>query len=144
MPTAFLAISLAALLQQDAPRPAKEFPVKMTVVADKPAGGTQKILVMLTIEKPYYIFANPSGIPDFDETKLSVAGKAARVAYPVGELVKDEAIGDYRVYRGTVTLQVAVERKPEDTDPIEIRVQVRPLDEKGCFWQQRTLKATVP
>lgn len=145
MNAAVFAIAVTALLHQKSVRPAKDYPVRIEATADKPAtDGTQRIRVKITIQDGYWMFANPTGNENFlSETKLSVAGKDAKVTYPRGQIVKDEVVGDYNVYRGAVTLEAVVKRAAGE-GPLEIGVRVRPYDRRGCLWRTKTLKATVP
>jgi hypothetical protein len=143
MGTVLLAVSLVTILEPEVA--AREFPVKMEVVADKIVEGTQRIHVKLTIKKPYFTFANPAADQDiFIPTIMTVSRKDAKISYPPGELVKDETVGDYRIYRGTVMLEAVVKREAGDREPVGISVRLRPMDDRGCFWLERKLKASVP
>lgn len=146
MGSVFLAVSLAVLLQQDAGRASREFPVRMQVQADPAATDhTQRIRVTLTIADGYHIFAVPLGIEEvFNDTLLTLSVKSAKIAYPPGEPVKCEPLGTYYVYRKQVTLDAVIKRAAGDKTPVEVRMRVRPLESTGCRWLTRILKATVP
>jgi hypothetical protein len=126
------------------------FPVTMAVSAEAPDGdGKQKLTVTLTIGKGYYVFANPPDNEDLDDLRpiLRVAGKnvkGARVTYPRGEVVKDKILGDYRVYRGTVTLEAVVTRPPRDAEPLTVSILLRPFDRSGCRWLPTRLEKRLP
>ena len=129
---------------------ANDYPVKMAVAATRPdAEGRRQVVVTLLIEKGYHVFANPTGNEDlaFAQTTMKVTGKArvdAKVTYPKGEVVKNDVTGDYRVYRGKVTLKADVSRPKGDSGPLSVAVRVRPLDKMGCRWRERVLKEVVP
>jgi hypothetical protein len=136
-----LALGLALFTQA----PAKQFPVKMEVVAEKPdAGHTQMLHIKLTIQDDYWVFANPSGNENLPSmTEVSVSGRDVKITYPPGEVVKGGVIGDYRVYRGQVTVEAVIKRAAGGPPP-EVALRVRPFDHGGCRWPTRTLKAAVP
>src|SRR5436190_13666668 len=81
--------------------------VKVNVTAEKPdADGKRVLAVTLDIENDFHVYANPVGQEDLEGARLRVKVTAggkdvpAEVAYPNGTVVKDEGIGDYKVYRG--------------------------------------------
>jgi hypothetical protein len=128
-----------------------EFPVTMDIAAGMPDGdGKLKITVTLTIRIGYYVFANPPGNEYADDLKpiLRVAGKNVAkdvlITYPKGEVVKDEIIGDYRVYKGAVKLEAVVQRPRQDAESLTVSVRLRPFDHRGCRWRTTTLEKRVP
>jgi hypothetical protein len=144
MNVALFAALTAALLQAEPVPPAKKYPIKIEAVAEKPVEGAQRIRVKVIIQDGYHLIANPSGNEDLPtRTKMSVTDKDAKITYPVGQVVKDENVGDYRIYQGTVTFEAVVKRAAGD-GPLEVAVRVRPFDDRGCLWGERTLKASVP
>src|SRR5712692_7304219 len=82
--------------------------VKITIKADKPVDGKQLVSLTLEIAKGWHAYANPVGQADLAGVQTVVtftsAGKAvpAKVEYPAGKLVKDNIIGDYKVYEDTI------------------------------------------
>jgi hypothetical protein len=141
-------VLLPSLLAQsaEAPRPApKEYPVKIEVVADKPSDGMQRIRAKIIIQDGYCVFANPSGQELFTPVIMKVIGRDARIIYPPGETVKDDAIMlDYKVYRGTVTPEATVKRTNGESTPLEVVISLQPFDKAGCHWPPKKLKATIP
>jgi uncharacterized protein (TIGR02996 family) len=123
--------------------PAK-YPVKMEVFADQLIDGKQKLQVKLAIEEGYCIFANPSDHDQLPPTRFVLSRGHAAVTYPPGEVVRDPVAGDYRVYRGDVTLEAVVTRAAGDSAPLEVAVLVRPFDKTGIRGPAKSLKATVP
>jgi len=131
-----------------APRP--EYPVKLTLISEKRNGeAPQRIVVTLAIEKGYQLYANPPGNEQIGYvTTLTIKGKGkpelVSVTYPKGQLVKDGIIGDYQVYKSTVTLEALIKRGKDDQDGVDIAVRVFPTDNRGCLWPIRRLTERVP
>ncbi len=77
---------------------------------------------------------------------MKITGKGllgAKLTYPAGDLIPDKAFGSYRIYQGKVTLKADVRRTISDSEPLVVRVHVRPFDAIGCRWPPRILKETV-
>jgi thiol:disulfide interchange protein len=75
---------------------------------------------------------------------VTVTGKeklTAKVEYPQGELKKDEIVGDYKVYRGKVTIKATVQRAKDD-DPLKVAVRVQTCSKSKCLLPS-TLKVTA-
>lgn len=127
-----------------------DFPVRLTVEPVKRDGpADQRIVVTLTIENGYHLYANPTGNEDLQpQTVLTVSSKGkpevVKITYPKGEVVKNEIVGDYRIYTGTVSLEVITKRVKDDQSPLVIAVRVRPMDHRGCRWPTRALTAEIP
>lgn len=134
---------------EEKPKP-PDFPVRLTVEPVKRDGSAdQRIVVTLTIEKGYHLFANPTGNEDLPpQTVLTVSGKGkpevVKITYPKGEVVKNAIVGDYRIYTGTVSLEVITKRARDDQSPLVIAVRVLPMDHRGCHWLARSLTAEIP
>jgi hypothetical protein len=136
---------------REEPKPPKkeEFPVKMGVESTKrDPDGRQGITVNLDIRDPYFLYANPTGNEEVaGKLVLKVSGdgkpEVVEIIYPKGEKVASD-IGDYYVYKGKVKLEVVVKRSKDDTDPIVLSINARPLDERGCLWRPMALKQSVP
>jgi hypothetical protein len=150
-PALCLSVALCpAHAQEPERRPAEEFPVKIAVEPGKPeAGGPQRLVITLTIQKGYYVFANPPGKDSEGlETRVKVASKGrareVKITYPKGEAVNVEALGVcYYTYKGMVTFEAVVDRPEGDDEPLLVRVRVRPYDDRGCRWPTRWLEKPV-
>ncbi len=84
--------------------------VKFTVKADK-----QVVTLTLEIAKGWHAYANPVGNADLLTAQTVVTfidgdGKpvAARIEYPDPIVVKDNIVGDYNIYEGTVTIKATL------------------------------------
>ena len=91
----------------------------VTVWAGQPdKDGKQTVTVTLALEKDCCVYANPVGVEDLEAgqttLKFIAGGKAhhATVVYPPGVAVKNELVGTYRIYEGTVTIKATVVRPP--------------------------------
>jgi hypothetical protein len=110
--------------------------VKITVKADKPADGKQVVTLTLEIARGWHLYANPVLLPDLAEVQTAVTfaagGKplAAKIEYPVGRLIKNEVVGDYRIYEGVVTIKATVDRRGDG--PIEAVVFFQATSDVGC------------
>jgi hypothetical protein len=49
----------------------------------------------------------------------------AKIQYPQGELIKDKVVGDYEVYKGTVTISATVSRSAGDTRGLEAEIRMQ-------------------
>jgi len=123
--------------------------VKATAKADKPADdGKQVVTITLDIEKPWYLFANPVGNKDFEDLaiQVKVSGKqkpeSVDVEYPAGEVQKNEQVGDYSIYKGTVTIKATVQRARGDTGPLDVAVQLQAYG-PPCSLRPETIKLKV-
>ena len=116
--------------------------IKAKAVA-KAEGGKQEVTITLDVDPEYHIYANPVGNKDLEDTQttVTVAGKAklVKVEYPTSEDVKDKVLGDYKVYRGKVTIKTTV----EGAGPHEFAVKVQACSDKACLLPA-TIKVTVP
>lgn len=124
--------------------------VKVTASADKPnAQGKQTVTINVEVKEPYHIYANPIGNPDLANSQTTVKVDAqtkptnVKMDYPEGKLVKDDAVGNYKVYEGKVTIKAHVERASGDTSPLQISVKLQACDEKSCLIPA-TIKVSVP
>ncbi|MCS6852613.1 MAG: protein-disulfide reductase DsbD N-terminal domain-containing protein [Gemmataceae bacterium] len=100
--------------------------------------GTQVVIVTLSIEKGWHIYANPVGNETLASTATVVAidhtpKPEVTIDYPAGKLVKDKDVGDYRTYEGTVQIKATVKRSPNDAKPLTVRVRFHACDDKGCL-----------
>jgi hypothetical protein len=122
--------------------------VKAAAKADKPGpDGKQTVTLTLAVERPWHLYANPSGNKDLadNETTVTAGGKAKveKVEYPAGKTIKDAVVGDYKVYEGTVTIKVHLRRAPNDSAPLDLQVKLQACNDKTCLLPA-TLKVAVP
>lgn len=122
--------------------------VKAQVTADKPdADGKQAVTVKIAIDKGWHIYANPVGNADLTNTQTKLAltskGEAVKIDYPSGTEVKDDVIGNYKIYQGDVVIKAVVKRAAGDTTPLEMNLSFQACDEKSCLLPA-TVKLTVP
>jgi hypothetical protein len=126
---------------------------KVTAKATKPdAEGRQTVTVTMAIEKPWHAYANPVGLPDFEDnrTEVKIASKGGKledvkIQYPRGKEEKDSVVGTYRIYEDKVTITGQVRRAKGDTSPLELTVKYTTCSSKTkqCL-PQETVKLTVP
>ncbi|HZY83774.1 MAG TPA: protein-disulfide reductase DsbD N-terminal domain-containing protein [Gemmataceae bacterium] len=150
-----LALGLAACLAlaacaADAAAQAKKSDavVKAAAKADKPGpDGKQTVTLTLTVERPWHLYANPVGNKDLAdvETTITAGGKAKveKIEYPAGKVVKDAAVGDYKVYEDTVTIKVHLQRAKNDTGPVDLSVKLQACNDKTCLLPA-TIKVAAP
>src|SRR6516162_1066291 len=84
--------------------------VKITASAGKPdSDGKQVVTLMLKIEKPWHLYANPVGQEDFPgiPTTVSFPGKTATIEYPKGKKVPDPSDNKkfMNIYEGEITIK---------------------------------------
>src|SRR5581483_6955016 len=106
--------------------------VKATAKADKPGDdGKQTVTITLEVDPEFHVYANPVGNDDFDSNKtaVTVTGKkkpeSVKVDYPPGKPVKDSVVGDYKIYKGKVTIKAVVQRAKGDDGPLEVAVKLQ-------------------
>jgi DsbC/DsbD-like thiol-disulfide interchange protein len=143
--TATLAFSVHPAAAQAMKSDAK---VKAEVSADKPDGsGQQTVTIKLSIDKGWHLYANPVGNPDLasTQTKLAIVGKgeAVKIDYPAGVEIKDDTIGNYRIYKGDVAIKAVVKRAAGETGPVEMTLFFQACDDSTCLLPA-TVKLTVP
>ena len=125
--------------------------VKATALATRPdAEGKQTVTVMLEVERPWHLYANPVGNKDMEDNQTEVTvglprGKPEKVSfeYPPGKLVKDSLVGDYRVYEDRVVIKAHLQRARGDTSPLEVSVKVQACSSKECLLPS-TIKLPAP
>ena len=105
------------------------------------AAGKQTLTIMVTPQKPWYIYANPVGSETFESNATVVTvtqgGKKldAQVAYPKGLTKKVELAGQvesYDVYEDEATIKADVTRTPGG-GPLEVRVRVNSCRATTCL-----------
>lgn len=124
--------------------------VKLTAEADKPgADGKQTVMITLTMDKGWYVYANPVGLDDLldAQTSVTITGKSkpesVKVDYPAGKVKEDKVVGNYKIYEEKTTLKAVVQRAKGDTGPLEVSVKLQACGSRGCLLPA-TIKATVP
>jgi hypothetical protein len=122
--------------------------VKAVAKADKPGpDGKQTVTLTLAVDSPWHLYANPVGNTDLadNETTVTVGGKAKveKVEYPAGKTIKDAVVGDYKVYEGTVTIKVHLQRAKNDSGPVDLQVKFQACNDKMCLLPA-TIKVAVP
>jgi uncharacterized protein YyaL (SSP411 family) len=127
--------------------PKTEDVVLLSATAEKTTAGKTVVSVKLAVEKPWHIYANPTGnekVLGATAVTVRVNGKPveASIAYPEGTIEKDEMVGDYRVYPGEVTIKVTIEAAE---GPIEVaaKVQACTSGKNGRCLLPATLKTAV-
>jgi thiol:disulfide interchange protein len=106
------------------------------------AGANRVVTLTLDVDPKYYIYANPIDNKDFADNQTTVTatkGKLLKVSYPKGEVVQDKIVGDYKVYKGKVTIEATV----EGTGPVELGVALQACSKTSCLLPA-TLKVSVP
>jgi hypothetical protein len=142
-------LMLAATYATAAPKSADK--VKITPKATAPdADGNQLLTLELTIEKPFHLYANPTGNETFEENQVVVKVDArekpesVKVEYPAGELHKDKATGEtFKIYEGTITIKAKVQRVKGDTSPLQVSIFLAACNETTCL-PVSTVKLNVP
>jgi DsbC/DsbD-like thiol-disulfide interchange protein len=119
--------------------------VKVKADIGKPAAdGSTPVHIVLTIDHGWHIYANPAGQDDLADTATTVtvggSARAESIDYPPGKLVKDKAIGDYKVYEDKVTITAKVRRS--GGGPIDLGIKVQACNEQKCL-VPATIKLSV-
>jgi DsbC/DsbD-like thiol-disulfide interchange protein len=120
--------------------------VKMKAEASKPnADGTTAVLVTLTIDRGWHLYANPVGQEDLADTAttLTVAsgGKVESVVYPPGKVIRDKVLGEYKVYEDEVMIKAVVRRSPGT--PLDLNIKLQACNDTKCL-VPTTVKLSVP
>jgi DsbC/DsbD-like thiol-disulfide interchange protein len=130
-------VGLAGASAVGAPPKNSEDNVKFTVKADKPVDGKQVVTLTLQVEKGWHLYANPVGNAGLTSAQTTVTfsadGKAvpAKIEYPEGKLEKDDVVGDYKVYEGTVTIKATIDRPA--TGAVQAEIALQCCNDKTCL-----------
>jgi len=124
---------------------------KVSATATKPdADGKQVVTVTMTIEGPWYAYANPVGLEDLEgaQTTVTIASKTGKledvkIEYPPGKLKKDAVVGSYKIYEDKVAIKGTVRRAKGDTGPLNVTVKYMNCNPKGVCLPPETVKLTV-
>lgn len=110
--------------------------VKVAIKSTK-AGNEETVVVTLTIDKGWHIYANPVGLEDLasSQTALTIEGnpkpEGVKIDYPAGKLVKDTVVGDHKIYEEEVVLKAQVRRT--DNGPLTVAVKFQACSDKQCL-----------
>ncbi len=121
-----------------------ETKVKASAKATK-SGLKTTVTVTLDVDPTWYIYANPVGNDDLAANQTVVTFTAggkkvdAEVKYPAGEVKKDATVGDYRIYKGKVTITATVDAGAA----LEAQIKVSSCNEKGLCLLPGTVKLKV-
>lgn len=120
--------------------------VKIDAKADKPdADGKQNVTISIAIDNKWHLYANPVGndMLKSAQTTLKAGGKTeiVKVDYPAGKTIKDEVVGDYKTYEGTIVIKAVVRRGAGG--PLDLSVRLQACDEKSCHLPA-TIKLELP
>lgn len=114
--------------------------VKVEITKEPSTTAEEKFVVItLSVEPGYHLYANPVVNPDLASVQTSVSIKAegksipVKVEYPLGKLVKDEIVGDYSTYEGTVKIKLRVAVPRNQTSPLEVVVKYQACSKKSCL-----------
>ncbi|NBR05710.1 MAG: hypothetical protein EBT92_08055 [Planctomycetes bacterium] len=97
------------------------------------------VVITLSVEPGYHLYANPVVNPDLASVQTSVSIKAegksipAKVEYPAGKLVKDDIVGDYSTYEGTIKIKLRVAVPRNETSPLDVVVKYQACSKKSCL-----------
>jgi DsbC/DsbD-like thiol-disulfide interchange protein len=124
--------------------------VKATATADKAdADGKQVVHITLEIDPAYHLYANPVDNEMFEPTRTTVTitsknkPESLKIDYPPGEVMKLKEAGEFKVYKGKVTIKATVQRARGDSEPLEVEVKVYACDKDSCL-PPGNIKLTVP
>jgi uncharacterized protein len=124
--------------------------VKLSATAGKVDNGKQTIEIKLAIEKPWHIYANPSGSDATagNQTTVSIriGGKPveAVIEYLTGELVEDKEVGNYRIYEKETVIKALLEGQGGGEVALEVWVKIQACTKgpNGRCMAPATLKTT--
>jgi DsbC/DsbD-like thiol-disulfide interchange protein len=123
--------------------------VKVAAKADKiGVDGKQKVTISITVDKNWYIYANPVGAEDFEDNATRVVflkGKEklkAKLDYPIG---KTKEVGKirYNIYEGNVIIEATVQRAKGDAGPLTLAVDVNSCSGNTCL-APATVRVSIP
>ncbi|MCS6864822.1 MAG: thioredoxin domain-containing protein [Gemmataceae bacterium] len=106
------------------------------LTVETPPNGPRRFTLNLTIHEPWYLYANPVGLPMLAESqtevRVYVAGQKvdSLVNYPKGQNVKESTGEQYAIYTGTVSITGTI---PEKAGDIEVRVHVNACKPGVCL-----------
>jgi thiol:disulfide interchange protein len=114
--------------------------VKVEIAKDPATTAEEKLVVItLSVEPGYHLYANPVVNPDLTSVQTSIGIKSegksipTKVEYPAGKLVKDDVVGDYSTYEGTVKIKLRVAVPRNQTSPLEVVVKYQACSKKSCL-----------
>jgi len=114
--------------------------VKVEITKDPSTTAEEKfVTITLSVEAGYHIYANPVVNPDLASVQTSVSIKAEgksipiKVEYPMGKLIKDDVVGDYATYEGTIKIKLRVAVPKNQTSPLDVVVKYQACSKKSCL-----------
>ena len=111
---------------------------KLTAEAKAAPGNEVDVILTLTIDEGWHIYANPSGSEIVKPTQIELApGSSAtlvKVEYPKGKTMSLPvgAEGNPEVYESTTKIKVRV-RLDEKADKLEFLVKYQPCNDRACL-----------
>jgi DsbC/DsbD-like thiol-disulfide interchange protein len=124
-------------------------PTKVSATATRPdADGNQVVTVTLEIDKPWHVYANPTGneMVESNKTTVAVSSKTkleeAKIAYPPGKPYV--AFGEkFFIYEDKVSITARIRRAKGDTGPLDVTITYMNCTDKTCL-KPATVKLAVP
>jgi hypothetical protein len=123
--------------------------VKVSAVLGKAdADGNQDVTITIKIDPKYHLYANPVGNDSLKAAQTSVTFSTKlegepKFEYPAAtKEVKDDVVGNYKTYEGSVTIKARVKRVKGDTGPLDLSVKLQACDDKSCLLPA-TIKVTA-
>ncbi len=115
------------------------------------AAGKQKVTVTFDMQKDWHIYANPVKNKSFASSQTRVAVKArvkladVKITYPKGKLHEDKDEGSSMIYEDRAVVEIAVQRAPDDTSPLEIEYAYNACNDViGTCLLPKKAKITLP
>jgi DsbC/DsbD-like thiol-disulfide interchange protein len=121
--------------------------VKVSATATKlAADGTQTVTFTFTIEKGWYIYANPVGDKEYEANRTTIAISAkekltADVKYPATDKLSKF---NHKIYEKSVVIQSQVKRTPGDTSPLQASIDINVCSHGGKCLPTNTVKLSIP
>jgi DsbC/DsbD-like thiol-disulfide interchange protein len=141
-----LGVATAGLLVQTGAAGGKLDPVKVEVAPAKSENGNTHVVINVSIDKGWHIYANPVGNEDLEpaqtEVVVRVGGKVlknAKVKYPTGTKHTEKGVGTFQIYEDKVAIPVLF---PETVALVEVSVRFQACDANKCL-PPKTVKLGV-
>src|SRR5262245_37556151 len=141
---AVFAVLLLGLAAGVAPAQKSDSVVKVAAKLSKSdTEGDQTVTITVDVDKPYHLYANPVGNPALKAAQTTVRfstklAEEPKIEYPEGKLVKDDTVGNYKTYEGTLKITAKVRRVKGDSSPLNLSIKLQACDKNSCL-----LPATV-
>jgi thiol:disulfide interchange protein len=123
--------------------------VKVEVDPGKIENDKQTVMLTLSIDKGYHIYANHIGQENIAlPTEVTINGKTqgVKISYPPGKLEQNEFVGDHYIYERKAVIAADVQRAKGDTGPLKavIRVQACSEGKDGKCLLPATVEVNIP